>query len=337
MIVYLHQYPTEGGLKIGAKSFHEPMSMDHSNCGYYSDRIYNVHGASKRFYVATFGYTKGWKECNHYDRVIDRYQMHFVFEGKGTFNGIPVSAGQMFVAPQNQKYTLIHDPQQPMTLAWFAFSGTELENQLSLLHLQEEAVVKPFRNVEKIKEVFLDTVYGPYSTLDLEMLTLSACYKILALCNIVNRDEYTAEDTRDSEFFSEIVSYINAHYFRNITVSDIANHVHISPSYLYRICTQISQKSPQDLINDKRMSVAKSFLSNSNESIGEISSFLGFSSPNSFSNFFKKHCGVSAQEYRKQQSEKRKQKEDNINRTEGSWRSDEERRIAMLTKENQKD
>ena len=332
MIAYLHHYPIGDGIKSGTKWFHEPMPIDCSNCGYYSDRIYNMHGATKRFYVATFGYTKAWKEHNTYDRVIDRYQVHFVFEGKGTFNGVPVRAGQMFIAPQNQKYTIIHDNKHPMTLAWFAFSGTELENQLSLLHLPDAFTIMPFQNIDTIKEVFLDTVYGPYSTLDLEMFVLSSCYKILALCNMSKDTVDSTVDTRESQYFSEIVSYINSHYSKNISVSDIANHVHISSSYLYRICMQMLQKSPQDLINEKRISVAKSFLANSYASIGEIAIFIGFSNPNSFSNFFKKHCKISAQEYRQQQFEKRKQKEENIIRTEANWRNDEERRIQILSK-----
>ena len=336
MIAYFHQYPTGDGIKIDAKVFHEPMPMDCSNCGYYSDRIYNMHGATKRFYVATFGYTKAWKEQNLYERIIDRYQVHFVFEGKGTFNGKPVSAGQMFIAPQNKPHTIVQDPDDPMTFAWFAFSGTELENQLSLLHLPDDFTIMPYPNMQQIKEIFVDTVYGPYSSLDLEMFVLSACYKVLALCNISNRETESAEATHEYQYFSEIVSYINSHYFKKISVADIANHVHISPSYLYRICTQISQKSPQDLINDKRISVAKSFLANNTTSIGEISLFLGFSNPNSFSNFFKKHCGISAQEYRQQEWEKRKQKEENIIRTEASWRKDEELRIAMLSDKKRK-
>ena len=333
MIAYLHHYPIGDGIKSGAKWFHEPIPMDYSGCGYYSDRIYNMHGATKRFYVATLGYTKAWAEHNTYDRIIDRYQIHFVFEGKGTFNGLPVSAGQAFIAPQNQQYTIIHDKKQPMTLAWFAFSGTELENQLSLLHLPESSLIMPVQNMDKIKEVFLETVYGPSSSYNLEMLMFSACYKVLALCDLLNNDSEISEDTREARYFADIVSYINSHYAQNISVSDIANHIHISPSYLYRICTQMSQKSPQDIINEKRISVAKSFLSNSSASVGEISVFLGFSNPNSFSGFFKKHCGMSAQEYRQKQSEKRKQKEENIIRTEARWRIDDEKRIASLSKE----
>ena len=79
--------------------------MDASNCGYYSDRIFNAHNSASRFYVATFGYAKAWKEHNTHERQIDRYTVHFVFSGCGTFNGQPIKAGQMFFAPQNQKYT----------------------------------------------------------------------------------------------------------------------------------------------------------------------------------------------------------------------------------------
>lgn len=328
MITYLHHYPI--GEKIGEKWFHEPMSMDYSNCGCYSDRIYNMHSATKRFYIATFGYEKGWKEHNTYDRITGRFTLHFVFEGKGTFNGTPVHAGQMFIAPQNEPYTIIQDKNNPMTFAWIGFSGTELENQINLLHLSEMPRIVGFQNVEAIRTIFIDTVYGKHSEEDIEMLLFSAYYKIMSLCNIVTKPSAKNNESRTDSYFDEIMAYIDTHYAENINVRDIAHHVHISESHLRHICMEVSSQSPQELIAQKRFNVAKSMLSNTDASIEEIALFVGFSSQSALSKFFTKKSGISPQAYRLKKQEERQHNAENITHTENNWWKDEERRLQKI-------
>ena len=60
VIFYLHQYPVNEKKKFGQKRSLTPLPMDYSQCGYYSDRIYNAHNSAARFYVVTFGYAKSW-------------------------------------------------------------------------------------------------------------------------------------------------------------------------------------------------------------------------------------------------------------------------------------
>ena len=330
MIAYLHHFPQEN--LIGTQYLHTPMAIDHSGCGYYSDRIYNMHGETKRFYIATFGYEKGWREHNTYDREIDRYTIHFVFSGRGHFNGHPVSAGQMFIAPQMQKYTLIQDVLEPLVFGWIALSGTELENQLSLLHLTDMPEISTFQNKEWIQQLFIDTIYTPHDEADLEMFMFSAFYNVLALSHIINRPSQPHQSTRADQYFSEIMSYINTHYSENISVSDIAKHIHLSPAYLRRICIEKSGKTTQELISQKRINVARSMLANSNASVSEIAFFVGFSGQPSFSKFFTQKCGVSPQDYRQQQIEIRQRNAENIHHTEHNWRVDERRRLENVAK-----
>ena len=113
MILYLHQHPAIKPNEIITKRSFSPIPMDDGKCGYYGDRIFNAHNSASRFYVATFGYSKSWKENNTHERQIDRYTIHFVYSGAGVFNGQPVRAGQMFFAPQNQKYTIVNHPEDP--------------------------------------------------------------------------------------------------------------------------------------------------------------------------------------------------------------------------------
>ena len=128
------------------------------------------------------------------------------------------------------------------------------------------------------------------------------------------------------------MTFINTHYSENIGVADVAKHVHLSTPYLRRICIQKSGKSPQDLITQKRLNVAKSMLANSQVPIGDIALFVGFSGQTAFSKFFSRNCGMSAQSYRQQQIETRQKNSETIARTENNWRVEEARRIKNIEK-----
>lgn len=308
MIFYMHQYPKNNKDHFSTKRSLSPFPMDASNCGYYSDRIFNAHNSASRFYVATFGYAKAWKEHNTHERQIDRYTVHFVFSGCGTFNGQPIKAGQMFFAPQNQKYTIINDSKTPLEFSWIALSGTELENQLHLIQLPTKPTITFYQNVDKIRQIFLDTIYGELVGLNRELFLCSKFYEVLSLSNVINKPYPMPTNQHSDIYYSKIISYINSHYTENIQTADIAKHVHISLTYLRKICKEKSGSTPQELITNKRLSVAKGLLVNDTSSVEEISSLVGFSNVGAFSKCFKRICGVSPLLYRKQKQEEQKQR-----------------------------
>lgn len=101
------------------------------------------------------------------------------------------------------------------------------------------------------------------------------------------------------DLFNKAITYINDHITDNITIEAIANHCSISTVYLYKIFKQNTHQSPQQLIMDYRLSLAKNYLDNPSLSIKTIALELGFSSPNHFSNLFKAKEGLSPTQYRK--------------------------------------
>lgn len=316
MIFYLHQSPSKKGKDVECKRSLTPIPMDHGKSGFYGDRIYNAHNSVSRFYVVTFGYSKSWKEADIYDRQIDRYTIHFVFKGKGYFNGQPVSAGQMFFAPQNQKYSVATSTSDPLTFAWIALSGTELENQLSLLRLPKNAAISYFDNSDEIQQIFIDTVYNEHSKNNMELFLFSRFYEVLSLCEAIDPQITVPDNDQMSYYFSKIMSFINTHYSENIKVPDVAKHAHISVAYLRRICALKIGKSPQELIAEKRLNVAKVLLSNDTSSVEEIATLVGFSNTATFSKSFKRNFGISPLSYRKKKNEEKRQRAQYIAQTE---------------------
>ena len=311
MIYYYHQHPNEQKSGTAEKRSFTPLPQDYGNCGFYSDRIFNAHNSESPFYVATFGCARSWEGNNVYDRKIDRYTIHFVFEGKGSFNGQPISAGQMFFAPQNQKYTVITSEQDPLFISWIALSGTQLESQLRLFRLVNEATVTVFQNQEEIRELFLDTIYNDHQNANLEMLLIGRLFEILSLSYVVNRSFAMPANQQSDVYYTNILAYINNNYSHNITIEEIAKHVHISPTYVRRICKDKTGYSPAKLISNKRLNVAKALLANDTSSIEEIALLVGFANIYSFSSYFKKNVLMTPTAYRKLMQEKKRLASDN--------------------------
>lgn len=85
---------------------------------------------------------------------------------------------------------------------------------------------------------------------------------------------------------------------RSLTVTKVAEHFRYNSEYLSRLIHQQYGVSLKGLIDDFLIEKAREYLCNTDESIKEISHLLGFSSANTFVNFFKYHEKISPNRYR---------------------------------------
>ena len=99
---------------------------------------------------------------------------------------------------------------------------------------------------------------------------------------------------RDRE---KAVQFIQYNYSRSIDVADIASHVGVSRSHLYRVFMRHLGVSPNEYLIRFRINEACSLLRKKRFSIGEISYSVGFQDQLYFSRQFKKLKGVSPSKY----------------------------------------
>lgn len=78
----------------------------------------------------------------------------------------------------------------------------------------------------------------------------------------------------------------------------LAEHCHLSASYLSDLLTKETGRSAKDHINDFLVDKAKHLLLSSTDSISEIAYTLGFNYPHYFGRLFKQKTGKTPQEYR---------------------------------------
>lgn len=92
--------------------------------------------------------------------------------------------------------------------------------------------------------------------------------------------------------------YIMANYKSDISLDDVSRNVDISPYYFSKIFKESTGQTFIDYLTGIRIEKAKDLLENTDLSMKEICSEVGYSNPNYFSRIFKKNTGVSPTEYK---------------------------------------
>ena len=89
-----------------------------------------------------------------------------------------------------------------------------------------------------------------------------------------------------------------ANYKNDISLDDVSRSVDISPYYFSKIFKEATGENFIDYLTGLRIDKAKELLENTDLSMKEICSEVGYSNPNYFSRIFKKITGVSPTEYK---------------------------------------
>lgn len=99
---------------------------------------------------------------------------------------------------------------------------------------------------------------------------------------------------------NSVIIYIEKNIDKPLNLDDIACHANFSPFHFHRIFTTLEGETPAEFILRLRVEkVARLLQEQKNTSITEIAYSCGFSNYTSFNRAFKKHFGMTAQEFRK--------------------------------------
>ncbi|NOU64372.1 helix-turn-helix domain-containing protein [Paenibacillus sp. LMG 31461] len=88
-------------------------------------------------------------------------------------------------------------------------------------------------------------------------------------------------------------------FMEDITLSEIAGNVSLTPNYLSRLFRQETGKSFSDNLFDLRIERATELLKSSTLKIYQIGESVGYPNSRYFSEWFQKQMGMSPGEYRK--------------------------------------
>ena len=102
----------------------------------------------------------------------------------------------------------------------------------------------------------------------------------------------------DNETINEILYFINKNYASQISLSDVAEYVHLSKNYISTLFNNVMKESFVDYLTKLRIEKAKEILRMTDCKVSEVAELVGFSSEKYFSVSFKNNVGLSPKEYR---------------------------------------
>lgn len=102
---------------------------------------------------------------------------------------------------------------------------------------------------------------------------------------------------------NKCISFLKNNYKKNITLSDAAEYVEISKSYLSLLFKQETGINFSSFLTNYRIEKSKKLLKESNLKMYEIAEQVGFDNPYYFSKVFKEITGISCKEYKRMGSE----------------------------------
>ncbi len=117
------------------------------------------------------------------------------------------------------------------------------------------------------------------------------------LCNISNENILNHQDRKLSQI-ETAKKYIASNYDKNISISEMADAVHMSVSYFSKIFKESTGFSPYDYLLTVRLDKAKELLKQTDNPIESIAYKTGFNSSSNFICFFKKEAGISPLKFR---------------------------------------
>jgi AraC-like DNA-binding protein len=116
------------------------------------------------------------------------------------------------------------------------------------------------------------------------------------LCTVTTQKD--ASKTRSASEYRALVSYMTESVCENLTLADIAKHNHVSVSYIKLLFNTYAGISPKSYFKQLRVRHATELLDRG-LTAGEVADMMNFSSPNYFSAFYKKNCGITPTERQK--------------------------------------
>jgi two-component system response regulator YesN len=97
----------------------------------------------------------------------------------------------------------------------------------------------------------------------------------------------------------KVINFIRDNYSKDISLSDAANLVGVTPEYLSKLFYQKINVHFVVFLRNFRISIAKRMILSGKYRIQEVAEHVGFKDPKYFNKVFKSVCGISPSEYKK--------------------------------------
>mgnify|MGYP004716829399 CR=1 FL=1 len=235
--------------------------------------------------------------------VRQHYLLHYVITGSGTLftekQRWPVVKGEAFLIHPHEITTYTADKQTPWEYMWIELDGLIAARSLEKCGLRRDMPVwrpkdplLPAMESQLLQQLIAE---DPQYSLRITGLTCLLLDALIANAAAGRRFDAASGGNRHLD---AAVNFLERHYHRSVTMSEVAEFCNIDRSYLSRLFQQQFGYGPKQYLLQLRMNVAISLLEDRNLPIKIIAYSVGYSSQMQFAKVFHQHFNCSPSAWR---------------------------------------
>ncbi len=205
-----------------------------------------------------------------------------------------MSRGDVFFARPGERHHCVYRSDAPHEFFWILFNGNDCANAVSFL------LNDPSRNYFSPDEEYKEELLGLcFSLLQHNLPESERQYSFLRLLHLLKLSAHDPVDIKSTlpEDLSRMLSFVEQHLHKPITVADMAKTLYLSQSTIERRFKEHLGLTPLAYINKRKLQAAAALL-RSGSSVSEAALSLGFSATSHFIALFEKHYGTTPHRYK---------------------------------------
>ena len=218
-----------------------------------------------------------------------------MISGSGIYetNGVrhELRVGDLFLSQPDMRIFYQASEDDPWEYCWVGFHGTDAEQLIERIDLDAPVL----RDVGEPVCRLLMQIYFARGSLFHESATMTGLlYQLLAL---LMRDHPAQAARERDDSVRRACAYIENHYALPIGIADVAKHVGLSRSHLYRLFVSELKLTPMQVLTQVRIRHACALLRRGDLSVKAVAASVGFENPLYFSRRFHELMGTPPTEY----------------------------------------
>lgn len=232
------------------------------------------------------------------------YQIIYIHTGQGyfVFGGMQkkaVSAGNIVLYHPRETQNYVFYGEGTPTVYWIHFTGADIDSLLKKYGLDADKKILTVGCSAEYVQLFNKIILE--LQLKRDHYATSASMLMLQLIIMMGRvnmcSSHSALATERLEI-EHAADYFHENYHDNICIEKYISQNNLTKNAFFKKFKAHTGISPLQYVLDIRLSSAKDLLKNSDYSISDISTIVGYDNALYFSRLFHKHFGISPREYR---------------------------------------
>lgn len=232
-------------------------------------------------------YFRGEKHKPYELTYVDRGQLHNLVHGQD----IVLGQQDFMIFDSNDWHTQYAD--QPVSFLTVSFWAED--SALSTITNQRFPMRPQFKSI--FKKILTQSEEDAYSREYMESLMKILLIELLQDTPAESTPQYPTASHWENEIVDRAMQLISQNLHRKLSLEELAELVHVSVPYLYKLFQVHLGTSPGKYIAKIRIEECKILLRDGQLSMGQIATRMGFSSQQQFSRQFSAICGISPTQY----------------------------------------